>query len=249
MTEMPVWLPICFFVVAFFYSMVGFGGGSSYLALLVLSGMSYSHIPPLALVCNLIVTTGGCWHFYKAGHLKFEKVLPFVVLSVPLAYLGGSIPIAKDLFCLLLGFSLMAVAIRMLLPGESSQQAHAVSMKKSWSVGVPLGGLLGFLSGLVGIGGGVFLSPLLLLLRWANVREAAASSSFFIIVNSFSGLMGQLHKGSLHLEWMIPLGLSVFFGGQIGARLGAYKIPRTRLQQALGALVFYVSFRLLAGGF
>jgi uncharacterized membrane protein YfcA len=242
---MPFWIPICFFLIALFYSMVGFGGGSSYLAILVLAGLHYQDVPPTALVCNLIVTGGGCRHFYRAGHFKLKNVLPFIMLSIPMAYVGGRISVDKDLFCVLLGIALLAVAMRMFLPSERFENAKDISWKQAWMIGLPLGALLGFLAGLAGIGGGIFLSPLLLLMRWVNIKEAAASASFFIVVNSLSGLAGQLQKSAAHLEWILPLGLAVFLGGQIGSRMGAYQIPKLRLQQLLAGLVLYAAVKLL----
>lgn len=245
MGVIPFWIPLCFFLIALFYAMVGFGGGSSYVAILVLAGLPYKEIPPTALVCNLIVTTGGCWHFYRAGYFKLKTVLPFIVLSIPMAYLGGRLPIGRNLFCFLLGISLLAVAVKMFLPTKPKEPGKDISWKQAWLIGVPLGAVLGLLAGLVGIGGGIFLSPLLLLMRWGNVKEAAASASFFIFANSLSGLAGQLQKGTAYLEWLFPLGLAVFLGGQIGSRMGAYQIPKMRLQQLLAGLVLYVAVKLL----
>lgn len=239
------WLCLAFFLVAFFYSMVGFGGGSSYLAILVLAGFHYQNIPPTALVCNLIVTSGGCWHFYRAGHFKLKNVLPFVMLSIPMSYIGGRLPIGRDPFCFLLGISLLAVALRMFLPAEHFEHTKDISWKQAWVIGLPLGALLGFLAGLVGIGGGIFLSPLLLLMRWANVKEAAASASFFIVMNSLSGLAGQLQKTNAHLEWFLPLGFAVFLGGQIGSRMGVYQVSKLRLQKLLAGLLLYTALKLL----
>src|SRR3990167_9415536 len=157
---MEFWLSFIFFMAALFYSMVGFGGGSSYLAILVLAGLPYQQIPPLALICNLIVTTGGFWNFYRAGHFRLGKVLPFVVLSIPMAYWGGTFLIGKRFFSLLLGISLMAVAARMVLAGKEFQATKEISPRQAWILGLPIGALLGFLSGFIGIGGGIFLSPL-----------------------------------------------------------------------------------------
>jgi len=248
MSELPLWIPIGFFLVALCYSMVGFGGGSSYLALLVLSGLSYQEIPQIALVCNLVVTAGGCWHFHRAGHFRPRKVIPFVVFSIPMAYLGGSVTVSKELFCLLLGLALAVVALRMVWAAKEVARTKDVSWKQAWMIGLPFGALLGFLAGVVGIGGGIFLSPVLLLMRWCNVKEAAASASFFIICNSFSGLMGQMQKGAMHWEWVLLLAMIVFLGGQVGSRLGAYRVPKLRLQQALSALVLFASYKLLMGG-
>ena len=245
--EIPFWLPVVFFFVALIYSMMGFGGGSSYLAFLVLAGLPHNRIAPLALICNLIVTSGALWHFRRAGFLKIKKVLPFIALSIPMAYLGGRMRIGQELFHLLLGCSLLAVALRMALPEKHFVEAKPVSPVKAWSVGLPSGALLGFLAGIVGIGGGIFLSPLLILMRWLSVKEAAAAASLFIVVNSFAGLMGQFHKGVVSSISFLPLGFAVFVGGQIGAFVSSNHLPKERLQQILAGLIFYVSMRLLWG--
>jgi len=238
---------IIFFLIALAYAMVGFGGGSSYLAVLVLAGVPYQHIAPVALCCNLVVTTGGLWHFARAGHLKLKTVLPFAIASIPMAYVGGRLAISYDLFSILLGLSLLLVAVRMFLPARSCDSIREISVVKSLCVGLPLGAALGFLAGLIGIGGGIFLAPVLLLLRWANIKEAAAAASVFIVMNSAAGLLGQLQKGAFDFNLLYPLALAVFLGGQIGSRLGAYKLPKIRLQQLLAVLVLYVSVKLLWG--
>ena len=245
MEAIPAWLVILFFFIALFYSMVGFGGGSSYLAFLVLAGIPYTLVPPIGLSCNLIVTSGGLWHFFRAGHFKFKIVFPFIFTSIPMAYLGSRMSIGKEVFALLLGISLFAVALRMLLPDRLFENRKEVSWNHAWKVGMPLGALLGFLAGLVGIGGGIFLSPILLLMGWANAKEAAASASFFIVVNSCAGLLGHFGKPAFPVESMVPLAIAVFVGGQIGSRLGAYHVPKVRLQQILAVLIFYVSVKLM----
>ena len=248
MFEFPLWLPLLFFLVAFLYSIVGFGGGSSYLAILVLAGLTYQTIPPIALLCNLIVVTGGFIHFYRAGHFNLNRVLPFVITSIPMAYWGGRMLINEKVFSLLLGFSLLAVAVRLFLPDIYNDEARQMSNKQEWLVGLPVGALLGFLAGVLGIGGGIFLSPLLLLMRWVNVKQAAAAASFFILVNSIAGLAGQATKGVFHLEMIIPLGLAVLIGGQIGSRLGSFHLSKKGLARILAVLVLYVSVRLIGNG-
>ena len=245
--DIPIWLPLAFFLVALVYSLMGFGGGSSYLAFLVLAGLPYQSVPPLALICNLIVAGSSLWHFYRGGYLKFKRVLPFIIFSIPSAYWGGKLLIAKELFSLLLGFSLLVVALRMFLPDRLFERSREVSSHRAWIMGLPIGGILGFLSGLAGIGGGIFLSPLLLLMRWVNVKEAAAAASLFIVVNSFAGLLGQFHKGAIDFQFLFPLGLAVFLGGQIGSRLGAYRLPQFGLQRLLAGLILYVSVKLILG--
>ncbi len=234
---------LLFFAVAAVYSSMGFGGGSSYLAVMVLMGFPYQEIPPIALVCNLVVTGTAFVHFAASKHFEFKKVLPFVVLSIPMAYLGGRASIPKEVFCLLLGGSLSAVGVRMLLSG-SAAEVRVCSTRVQWLVGLPLGGTIGFISGLIGIGGGIFLSPVLLLIRWADVKQAAAAASFFIFVNSCAALLGHLHKAPLHAEGLLTLATAVFIGGQLGSPAGAVLIPKVVMQRMLGLFVLYASFKL-----
>jgi len=242
------WLPTLFFLIAFLYSIVGFGGGSSYLAILALAGLPYEQIPVVALICNVIVTVGGFWHFSRAGFVRWKVILPFIALSIPMAYLGGRLNVSKDLFRLLLGFSLLIAAIRMFIPTRALGPVREISWKRAWCVGIPAGGVLGFLAGLAGIGGGIFLSPILIFLRWANAKEAAAASSFFITVNSLSGLAGHIEKSALDFQLIPPLAVAVFLGGQLGSRFGAYKVSNVRLQQILAGFILYVSVKLIGVG-
>lgn len=239
-----LWLLPAFFVVAGVYSSVGFGGGSSYLALLALAGLSHTVVPQVALACNLVVATGGVWHFWRSGALDGPRILPFLVLSVPAAWLGGTLPVGRVLFTVLLGVSLFAAGARAFFRSPA-RRATAWSERRRWAVGLPVGGFLGFLAGLVGIGGGVFLAPVLLLTGVASVRGTAAASALFILVNSLAGMVGQLHKGVALGTWAIPLVLVVLAGGQIGSRMGAYRIPVRGLQRMIAALIVAVSIKVL----
>lgn len=239
------WLPFAFFAIALLYAMAGFGGGSSYLAVLALIGVPHTVIPQVALVCNIIVSGGGVWHFRRSGHLALEKIVPFIAASIPMAYLGGRIAVGREVFVILLAVSLFAAGARTLMPNPDSRGLRHVSTGAAWRIGLPLGAVLGFLAGVVGIGGGIFLSPTLILIRWADARGAAAAASVFVLVNSLSGLAGQFAKG-IHVDGMlIPLAVAVLLGGQIGSRLGAYRLPVTRLRHLLGLLVVVVSIRLI----
>ena len=247
MESLSTILPL-FLLTALVYSMAGFGGGSTYIAILVLVSFPYASIPTISLLCNLIVVSGGFLVFYREGYFSPRKVLPFVVGSIPAAYWGGQFPIEKTLFSLLLGLSLFVAAVRMLLSDESFIVRREVSWRQAWAVGIPAGALLGALSGLVGIGGGIFLSPLVYLLGWARAKEAAAAASFFILVNSLAGLVGQFSKMGWSLpdsRLLIPLGLAVLIGGQIGSRLGSKKIPKIALQRITAGLILWVSARLI----
>lgn len=243
--ESLFWLIPAFFMVAVVYSMAGFGGGSSYLALLALSGANYLLIPPVALICNLIVASSAFYFYFRAGHFSIKKILPFIITSIPFAYWGGTLQIGKETFLLLLGLSLLAASLRLFLTDAAAGNRYEPSRKTLWLVGSLLGMVLGFLSGLVGIGGGIFLSPLLMLLGWAHSKQAAACASFFILVNSLSGLLGHLTKSPPDTALLIPLSLAVLAGGQIGSRLGSHLLPKKAVQTVTAALILFVAARLL----
>lgn len=243
--EAPLWLPFVFFAIAVVYSTVGFGGGSSYLAALAIVGLSYQVIPQTALVCNLIVSGGGVWHFYRGRHFDRERVVPFMFLSIPLAYLGGRIAIGRELFFILLGVSLVVAGARTFVPSGGNDGVRPLTTARAWMVGLPVGGALGFLAGLVGIGGGIFLAPVLLLTGWTNAKQTAAAASLFIFLNSAAGIVGQFSKG-IHLDASIaPLALAVLAGGQFGSRLGAYRLPAHRVRRLLAVLILAIGLKLV----
>lgn len=247
--EALIYLIPLFFVTALLYSTVGFGGGSTYLALLALFSFPYVMIPKVALICNIVVVAGGCYFFIRAGHLSLRKILPFLVTSIPAAYFAGSIPVERTLFLWLLSLSLAVAGTRMLIADKSFQIRTDVTWRKAWLLGLPIGAGLGALSGLVGIGGGIFLAPVLFLLGWAHAKEVAASASLFILVNSIAGLLGQLSKGGWVVEFniLLPLLMAVFIGGQIGSRLGSGMVTPVALQRITAVLILFVSGRILWG--
>lgn len=211
-----------FLIIAFVYSSIGFGGGSSYLAVLAMYSLPYEEIRLTALICNIIVVVGGVYIYIKNKQTDWKKILPIGLLSVPMAYLGAILKISQETFFLILGITLIIAAILLWIktdvkPEEKSAQiSKTVVVRNSF-----LGGGIGFLSGLVGIGGGIFLSPLLNLLKWDTPRKIAATSSVFILVNSVSGIFGQLSKLSVDINYIriLSLCLAVFIGGQIGSRM------------------------------
>jgi uncharacterized membrane protein YfcA len=238
------WLVLIFFLAALIYSMAGFGGGSTYIAILTLAGVTYDRIPLIALVCNIVVVAGGLYHFVRAGHFSWQQFWPFALGSVPLALLGGRLPLTQGIFLWLLGTTLLAAGILLLWPVKHRElQAPP---PRCWCVAIGAG--LGLLSGMVGIGGGIFLAPLLSLLRWAPPKQIAAIATAFIFLNSMSGLAGQLLKPSAVVfdwQWMELTG-AVFIGGQIGSRLGATQISQARVRQLTGAIVLFAAVRILA---
>lgn len=249
MTGFTGLLVFLFFVTALVYASAGLAGGSTYLALLVFFGLPYHDIPKLALFCNLVAALVGCVEHWRAGHLRFDKLWPFLLASVPMAYFGGRVPLGKTPFLLLLGFSLVVAGGNLLLRtgGGDSIRERGFSQRIQFAVPVGLG--LGFLSGLVGIGGGIFLAPILYLSRWAKAREIAGMTVLFILCNSLFGFAGQLVKSDFVVDWnfLLPLAFAVLAGGAIGAHLSAVRLPLVVLRRVTAVLVMVAGLRALGG--
>jgi uncharacterized membrane protein YfcA len=239
-------LLLLFFLIALIYASVGFGGGSSYLALLAqpIFMLTPAEIRPAALLCNIVVVTGGVLIFYREKKIVWKEVWPFLVASIPLAYLGGLIQLNDDVFYLVLSITLILAAVALWI-----QPSNAAPTEKSNNnfLNVAIGGGIGFLSGLVSIGGGIFLSPLLHLIRWAEAKKISALASLFILVNSVGGLAGQVSAGipDIELSFIVPLLLSVFVGGQIGSRLGSRKLNPTYIKRITAVLILVAGVNIL----
>jgi uncharacterized membrane protein YfcA len=236
-----------FFVIAILYASVGFGGGSSYLAILALAGFAYIQLRAISLLCNIVVVSGGTYIFAKNGHYNWRKVIPLVALSIPLAFLGGYLEINKTIFFIILGFTLIFAAILMWLSKYVvSETAKSTKFRSKLKDGA-IGGFIGFVSGMVGIGGGIFLAPFLHLTKWDTPKRIAATASFFILVNSLAGLFGQLQNPEFYFEPNIAflLMVTVFFGGQIGSRLSASKIAPVVIKRTTALLIAFVGIRIL----
>lgn len=243
-----------FLIVALLYASVGFGGGSTYTALLAASKTDYRILPTVALSCNIVVVIGGVWRFGRIGAIPWRRAAPLCAVSAPLAWLGGRMPISEPVFIGLLGSALaLAGVATILLPPETSSSSPLCEVRPVHSSvrETSMGAGIGFLSGIVGIGGGIFLAPLLHLSRWASSRSIAGTASVFILVNSVAGLAGQLTKLSQKPEAMgsalafLPLILAAIIGGQVGSRLGADVLPQDLLRMTTGLLVLAVAVRLL----
>ena len=240
-------LAILFLVSAILYSSVGFGGGSTYLALLLIWGIPYFIFPIVALSCNIIVVSGNCFNYIRAGNLNLKLLLPYLIGSIPLSYIGGSLPIEKKLFEILL-FLVLATAGTLLLFNFKSYDDKEENYKKIPSIiPVLIGGILGFVSGVVGIGGGIFLSPILFLLRAGRPKHIVTSASLFILINSISGIIGQLSKNTVLSEiqnyWYLLV--AVLIGGQIGNFLNLKIFSTRALALVTAFLVLFVAFRML----
>lgn len=243
---MPDWsLALCFALIAFVYASVGFGGGSSYLALLAVAGLPFPEIRLTALLCNVVVVTGGTWIFFQKKQLHGRKILPLVALSVPAAFLGGKMPISQETFFLLLGLSLIVAAVLLWFQPKPLVDKPIPTPKPARD-GL-LGGSIGLLSGMVGIGGGIFLSPLLHLLRWDEARKIAATASVFILANSLAGLAGQLTQLPAGLNgWRILLlGAAVLLGGQIGSRFSMAHFDPLLIRRVTAVLVLAAGLEVL----
>jgi len=239
-------LAILFLVTAILYSSVGFGGGSTYLALLLIWGTPYFVFPVIALSCNIIVVSGNCFNYIRAGNLNLKLLIPYLIGSIPLAYIGGSLPIEKKLFEILL-FLVLAIAGILLLFNFKSYDDREKSYRKiPILISIVIGGMLGFISGAVGIGGGIFLSPILFLIRAGRPKHIVTTASLFILINSISGIIGQLTKNDVLVE--IPnywhLLVAVLIGGQIGNFLNLKIFPVRILALLTASLVLFVAFRM-----
>ncbi|QNL19650.1 sulfite exporter TauE/SafE family protein [Hyphobacterium sp. CCMP332] len=240
-------LAALFLLTALAYAMVGFGGGSTYTALLVLADTDYRILPAISLACNITVVTGSVIQYGSAGLIRWKRILPLAAVSVPMAFLGGLMEIPERAFITILGLSLLASAAALVIRKPATAGPHKTL--PAWS-GPALGGGIGFLAGLVGIGGGIFLAPILHLLRWGKAREIAAAASVFILVNSIAGLTGQVQRlsgtgdiGAIIDYW--PLLPAVLIGGQIGVWLGRTRTSDIWLIRLTALLVLFVAARLL----
>ena len=234
-----VLLAILFLAAAILYSSVGFGGGSTYLALLLIWGVPYFIFPVIALSCNIIVVSGNCFNYIRAGNLNLKLLIPYLIGSIPLAFIGGSLPIEKILFEILLFLVLSTAGILLLLNFKSYDDKEENYRKIPIPVSILIGGVLGFISGIVGIGGGIFLSPILFLIRAGRPKHIVTTASLFILINSVSGIIGQLTKNSVLTE--IPnywyLLVAVLIGGQIGNFLNLKVFPTRILALVTSCLV------------
>ena len=230
------------FVVAFLYASVGHGGASGYLALMALFSMAPAFMKPTALLLNLFVSLSAFFLFYRGGHFRWKLFLPFALASVPLSFLGGMIALDADVYKKILGALLLIPVFRMLFFRNADEQEL-----KDGTTGLSLliGAVIGFLSGLIGIGGGIILSPVLLMLKWTNQKQTAAISALFIFVNSLAGLGGQLSKGMVVESGMFIFAGIAFAGGTLGGWLGASRFNQQILKYLLAVVLLMASLKLL----
>lgn len=225
------------------YASVGFGGGSSYIAILLLAGLAIEEVRLIALICNIIVVLGACINYYRADLIPWKKILPIVVLSVPFAFVGGMIQLDSSIYKLLAGITLVIAALVMLKPVKAN---HIPLKNLSVLERSTIGSSIGFVSGLIGIGGGIFLSPLLNILRWQTAKVISVTASVFILFNSVAGIAGQLTNDiNINTPTIVTLGLAVAIGGQIGNYLNIKLLSPRMIKLLTAILVGIVGIRFI----
>ena len=239
-------LSILFFVTAILYSSVGFGGGSTYLALLLIWDVPYYIFPVIALFCNVIVVSGNSINYVRAGNLNRRLIIPYLIGSIPFAFLGGSINIDKYIFEILLFFVLSVAGILLLINSNSFKSENIKIKEINNFTSILIGSILGLVSGIVGIGGGIFLSPILFLMKAGYPKQIATTASLFILINSISGILGQLTKENVINDilnyW--PLFIVVLLGGLLGNFLNLRFLSNKILAVMTSLLVIFVAIRL-----
>lgn len=247
MAPLPLWLIISVLLVAALYSSVGHGGASGYLACLSLvpGSIAPTQMATTALSLNLLVTGIGLWAFVRTGQLSMRLAWPFVLASVPAALLGGLTPLPVRAYSFLLAAALLLAAVRLL---TRPLQGAATPRPPQWPVALVSGAVIGWLSGALGIGGGIFLSPLVLLLGWATPRQTAACSACFIFANSAAGLAGRCLQGAAKFGVWWPLVIAAALGGLIGSRMGAGRFSSAALNRVLALVLLTAAVKLLKVG-
>ena len=239
-------LSILFFITAILYSSVGFGGGSTYLALLLIWDIPYYIFPVIALFCNIIVVTGNSINYVRAGNHNFKLLIPFLIGSIPLAFIGGTLIIKKEIFEILLFLVLSIAGLLLLINNKSYEDKNIIIKKLHLFVSILIGSILGLISGIIGIGGGIFLSPILFLLKADKPKNIVTTASLFILINSISGVFGQLTKENILNEIIIywPLFLTVLIGGLFGNYLNLKIFSNRILALITSLLVIFVAIRM-----
>ncbi len=250
---MDLWtvvLCLAFFVIAVFYASVGFGGGSSYLAVLSIAvfAVPFNQIKIIALICNVLVVSGSSLRYYKMGFINFQKIWPLLFISIPAAFLGSKLQLSERTFFICLGFSLILTGIILWFQDKIIRQSAGLEPRKnSLGISALLGGCIGAFSGMVGIGGGIFLSPVLFFLHWDKAKNIAATASVFILVNSVSSLfsMSESVLKDMSTSLAVGLGTSVILGGWIGSTLMSKRFDAVIIQKVTAVLICVASLNIL----
>ena len=237
-------LPIIFFVIAFIYSTVGLGGASAYTAIMAIMGVSHHIIPTTSLALNIAVTFFGMINYWRNGYGRLKLVGPFLITSIPMAYIAGSLDLNENIFQTVLLLSLILVAIRFYFV-DSLSFSIQLSLTKKWILTILLGSTLGFIAGAVGIGGGIYLVPLIVMFGLGSEKEAAAAGTIFIFVNSLVGFAARFQSGTFDPNFILPLIGVVAIGGFLGSYFGSVKYDPKTIQKVMGIIII-IAIILLA---
>jgi uncharacterized membrane protein YfcA len=235
-------LAVCILAIAILYSCVGHGGASGYIAILALFSLAPEAFKPTALVLNILVSAVATFYFARAGYFSWHLFWPFAATSIPFSFLGGYLSLPTSVYQPLIGVVLLASACRLFL--KKDREAAEIQ-RPSITIALFVGGTLGFLSGVTGVGGGIFLSPLLLLLKWARVKEVSAVAALFILVNSIAGLLGHISSVQTIPRYVPVLALAALCGGITGSFFGSRRIPASGIIKALSLVLTIAGFKLL----
>ena len=239
--EAIIYMSVAIGAVAFLYSSVGHAGASGYIAVMSLAALEPQVIKPTALILNILVATIATWQFTRKGHFSWQLFWPFAVLAVPMAFVGGYLDLPTAAFKIIVGLVLILSAMRFIARPSDDSVANPPAL----SVAIPTGAALGLLSGLTGTGGGIFLTPLLLMKRWATAKPAAGVSALFILANSIAGLMGNFTSTKHIPTFAIPLAVVAVCAGCAGSYFGSHKFPHTTIKRMLAAVLLIAGAKLL----
>ena len=239
-------LPFLFLLIAFIYSSVGLGGGSSYTALMAIFGINYQIIPTTSLTMNLIVTFISMIHFWKNGHGRLNLIIPFLITSIPMTFVAGSLDVPEIFFKLFLLATLILVAVRIYIINDLKLLIQLTDTQK-WIFILTIGAILGFIAGAVGIGGGIYLVPLIIMFGLGTEKEAAAAGAMFIWVNSLVGVIARAKIGYFDLQFILPLAIAVLIGGFVGSYMGAIKFKPKTIQKIMGGVIIIAILFLIKG--
>lgn len=240
-TEYIALLAFAIFLVAFLYSSVGHAGASGYIAVMSLAGLAPATIKPVALTLNIVVALIGTIQFWRAGHFSWRLFWPFALLSIPLAFVGGYANLPTHAFKVLIGIVLLFSAIYFFIRAPQSDAAK----EPARAIAIPVGGALGLLSGLTGTGGGIFLTPLMLFMHWATTKRTAAVSVLFILVNSISGLAGNISSTRAFPAFALVLVMAVIIGGGAGSYLGSRRFEPVVIKRLLAIVLLIAGCKLV----
>ncbi|MBI5022375.1 MAG: sulfite exporter TauE/SafE family protein [Ignavibacteriales bacterium] len=238
-------ISLIFFIIAVLYSSVGHGGASGYLAVLSFMAFKPDEMASTALLVNIVVAGIAFYSYFRSGYYSAKLTIPFLLTSIPLSFIGGMLSVPKNYYGVLLALALIVASLRLVIKSETVTAGEPIYKKPHPIIALPAGGLIGFISGIVGVGGGIFLSPIILLMKWADPKFTAATAALFIVVNSISGIGGRIIDGRFSTAAFMPFMAAAILGGFVGSIWGAKKFSNQTLRRLLGVVLIIAAIKLL----